>query len=114
VVAPGAGHGADHDAEHTAEPGAVRVTAWLSGRVQGVGMRWWVRARALELGLAGHAANVADGRVEVVAEGPAPACGQLLALLGEQPSRHGRPGQVRSVTHRESPPRGLPAGFVER
>jgi acylphosphatase len=39
----------------------VRVTAWLTGRVQGVGMRWWVRSRALELGLAGHAANLTDG-----------------------------------------------------
>jgi acylphosphatase len=47
----------------------VRLTAWLHGRVQGVGMRWWVRARALELGLSGWARNTDDGRVEVVAEG---------------------------------------------
>ena len=53
-------------------PEAVRVTAWVHGRVQGVGFRWWVRARALELGLVGCAANLDDGRVEVVAEGPRP------------------------------------------
>jgi acylphosphatase len=92
----------------------VRVTAWLTGRVQGVGMRWWVRSRALELGLAGHAANLADGRVEVVVEGDPDACHRLLDLLGEEPSTTRRPGHVRSVTHRESPARGLPAGFEER
>jgi acylphosphatase len=92
----------------------TRVTAWLSGRVQGVGMRWWVRARALELGLSGHAANLADGRVEVVAEGAATSCARLLELFGEEPSTRGRPGHVRSVAHRESEPRGVPTGFVER
>jgi acylphosphatase len=92
----------------------LRITAWLSGRVQGVGMRWWVRARALELGLAGHASNLPDGRVEVVAEGSAGGCAALLALLREEPSSRGRPGHVTGVAHRESPPRGLPAGFVER
>lgn len=96
------------------EPAGLRVTAWLSGRVQGVGMRWWVRSRALELGLAGHAANRADGRVEVVAEGPPAACAALLELLREEPSTHGRPGRVSGVTHRESTPRGQSTGFVER
>jgi acylphosphatase len=95
-------------------PEAVRLTAWLSGRVQGVGMRWWVRAQALELGLAGHAANLGDGRVEIVAEGPATACADLLGLLEEEPSTRRRPGQVRTVVHRESEPRHLAPGFAER
>jgi len=30
-----------------------RVTIFVRGRVQGVGFRWWTRARALELGLIG-------------------------------------------------------------
>lgn len=92
----------------------VRLTAWLTGSVQGVGMRWWVRSRALELALSGHASNLDDGRVEVVAEGPADAVEALLQLVSEQPSRSGRPGHVRSVTHRRDQPRGVPAGFVER
>jgi acylphosphatase len=96
------------------EADGLRVTAWLSGRVQGVGMRWWVRSRALELGLTGHAANLTDGRVEIVAEGPAQACTVLLDLLQEEPSAHGRPGHVSSVTHRTSTPRGEASGFVER
>jgi acylphosphatase len=91
----------------------VRVTAWLTGRVQGVGMRWWVRGRALELGLSGHAANLADGRVEVVVEGPAPACARLLELLGPTAGLS-RPGHVGGLTHRESEPRGVPTGFAER
>jgi len=43
---------------------------WLvSGRVQGVGFRWFVLRRAAELGIVGRAANLADGRVEVVGIG---------------------------------------------
>ncbi|MDO5504656.1 MAG: acylphosphatase, partial [Actinomycetia bacterium] len=35
----------------------VRATVFVRGHVQGVGFRWWTRARALELGLVGHARN---------------------------------------------------------
>ena len=59
----------------------VRLTAWVHGYVQGVGFRWWTRARALELGLSGYAKNQVDGRVLVVAQGPRAACEQLLDLL---------------------------------
>ena len=54
----------------TGSDAAVRMTAHVHGQVQGVGFRWWTRARALELGLVGSATNLADGRVQVVAEGP--------------------------------------------
>lgn len=59
----------------------TRLTAWVHGYVQGVGFRWWTRSRALELGLTGYASNQPDGRVLVVAQGPRPACEQLLELL---------------------------------
>ena len=59
----------------------VRLNAWVRGRVQGVGFRWWTRARALELGLVGSASNLDDGRVEVVAEGTREACEALLEAL---------------------------------
>ena len=85
----------------------ARMTAFVKGRVQGVGFRWWTRARALELGLAGSATNLADGRVEVVAEGPEQACRALLALLP------GGPGHVEFVTDRWASPRGA-SGFHER
>jgi acylphosphatase len=88
----------------------VRLTAWVRGRVQGVGFRWWTRAQALEIGLVGSAANLDDGRVEVIAEGSRAACQQLLdALRGS-----GAPGQVSGVTERWSDARGGLGGFVER
>ena len=86
-----------------------RLTAWVRGHVQGVGMRWWIRSRALELGLAGWARNLDDGRVEVVAEGPRDALEQLLALL----CGDGSPGRVVGVTERWSKAGGM-SGFAER
>lgn len=88
----------------------VRMTAWVHGTVQGVGFRWWTRAKALELGLVGSAANLADGRVEVVAEGPRDACDILLDLLRSPAA----PGRVTSVVERWSEPRGGITGFRER
>lgn len=41
----------------------------VSGRVQGVGFRWFVREVAIELDLAGWVRNRADGSVEVAADG---------------------------------------------
>jgi len=88
----------------------VRLTAWVRGRVQGVGFRGWVRARALEEGLVGAATNLADGRVEVVAEGGRSACGRLLGhLRGDR-----TPGRVDSVVERWASPGGTFNGFVER
>lgn len=90
---------------------STRLTAHVRGHVQGVGFRWWTRARALELGLVGSASNLGDGRVEVVAEGPRAACEALLALL-----RGGTtPGHVDHVGEQWGAPRLDPdAGFVER
>jgi acylphosphatase len=89
---------------------AVRMTAWVRGHVQGVGFRWWARSRALELGLAGAATNLADGRVEVVAEGPRNACERLLGHLRSGAT----PGRVDSVVERWSSFGGTFTGFVER
>jgi acylphosphatase len=87
-----------------------RLTVWVEGRVQGVGFRWWVRSRALELGLVGQAENLEDGRVKVIAEGPTGRCEELLALLQGGQS----PGRVRRVTARWAAPAGNLAGFIER
>ena len=97
---PVAGSGAD-----------VRLTAWVRGRVQGVGFRWWTRATALEIGgLAGYVSNLGDGRVQVVAEGSPDRCGRLLEWL-----RHGAtPGRVDGVTEIWSGPRGGYEGFRAR
>ncbi|WP_369053997.1 acylphosphatase [Kineococcus terrestris] len=92
---------------------AERVTVFVSGTVQGVGFRWWVRSQALELGLAGSAANKGDGRVEVVAEGPPSALAELLSRLREEPSAHRRPGRVTAVVEHRTAARGV-RGFETR
>ena len=88
----------------------VRLTAWVHGRVQGVGFRWWTRCRALELGLTGYAANQADGRVLVVAQGPRAAGEKLLQLLEGGDA----PGRVEKVVADWSQPQERFDGFVER
>jgi acylphosphatase len=60
----------------------TRAVALVSGTVQGVGYRWFVRGLALGAGLAGSATNMADGRVEVVLEGPEDDVAAVLAALG--------------------------------
>ena len=90
-----------------------RMTAFVRGNVQGVGFRWWTRSRALELGLAGHATNKADGRVQVVAEGSKEDCEKLLQLLKEEPSTTNRPGHVELVVEQLAEPKGE-SGFIER
>jgi acylphosphatase len=88
----------------------VRLTAWVHGRVQGVGFRWWVRCRALELGLRGSASNLDDGRVEVVAEGSRESCERLLAALRGP----GSPGRTSRVLDRWGDPSDSTDGFVEK
>jgi acylphosphatase len=46
-----------------------RAHLMISGRVQGVGFRWFVYDTAASLRLAGWAKNLYDGRVEAVFEG---------------------------------------------
>jgi acylphosphatase len=69
----------------TATPTA-RATVLVLGSVQGVGYRAFVRRHALDLGLAGHAENLADGRVEVVLEGDRIEIEHALIALGRGPA----------------------------
>ena len=48
----------------------MRLHVIVRGRVQGVGFRWFVREAARRRNLAGWVKNLADGGVEVAAEGP--------------------------------------------
>ena len=79
----------------------------MSGRVQGVGFRYWVRGVAGDLSLRGRATNLPDGRVEVVAEGSRPACEALLAAMTSDRA----PGWVGNVVTTWSTAAGEPAGF---
>jgi len=59
--------------------------AYVRGRVQGVGFRYFVVEEALSLGLRGYARNEYDGSVEVLAQGSRSALERLVARLREGP-----------------------------
>ncbi|MGH2445061.1 MAG: acylphosphatase [Thermoleophilaceae bacterium] len=83
---------------------AVRVT----GRVQGVGFRWWIRRQALSLELSGWVMNADDERsVELVAEGQPPALDELDRLIRAGPSG----ARVESVESHRGPASGEFDGF---
>lgn len=89
----------------------VRLTAWVRGQVQGVGFRWFTRAKALEIGgLSGFALNLDDGRVQVVAEGTRADAQGLLDWLREGDT----PGRVDGVTEIWDTPRGIYETFAIR
>lgn len=66
--------------------GQQRWRLLIKGRVQGVYYRASAQARAGDLGITGYARNLADGRVEVLAEGEEQALIQLLAWCWDGPS----------------------------
>ena len=57
----------------------------VTGRVQGVGFRWWTRKAARALGLVGRVRNEPDGSVRVRAAGPSEALNELEGQLGQGP-----------------------------
>ena len=65
--------------------GAARFR--VTGKVQGVFFRASTRTEALRLGLRGHARNLDDGSVEVLAVGDAAAIDDLAAWLRAGPPR---------------------------
>ncbi len=60
-----------------------KLEARVHGFVQGVGFRYFVKEKALKLGLCGYAKNLADGSVEVTAEGEEGLLLKLLSLLNK-------------------------------
>jgi acylphosphatase len=59
--------------------------AWVSGRVQGVGFRYFTAHQAQKWGLTGYAKNLNDGRVEVLASGDEHSVELLLDWLKTGP-----------------------------
>lgn len=66
--------------------GAARLHVRISGRVQGVGFRWFVREEARRLGLSGWVTNLDSGEVEVAASGEATSLARLRTALGVGPT----------------------------
>lgn len=58
----------------------------VSGRVQGVGYRYYALREAEALGVSGYARNLPDGRVEVVAEASEESLAQFEERLRQGPS----------------------------
>ena len=57
----------------------------VTGRVQGVGFRWWTRSLAVRLGVSGTVRNLPDGSVAVYARGTDDQLRRLQAQLAEGP-----------------------------
>jgi acylphosphatase len=87
---------------------AERLTARVTGRVQGVGFRYWARRQADALGLTGWVMNADDERtVEVVAEGAPEPLSEM-----ERRIRQGPPGAIiEEVEMRRGPATGEFDGF---
>lgn len=58
---------------------------WISGRVQGVGFRWFTEREATRLRVHGYVRNLDDGRVEVLAQGDAKTLNELESRLRNGP-----------------------------
>jgi acylphosphatase len=71
----------------------------VSGRVQGVGFRYFVQKQAERLSLLGYARNLDDGRVEVYAIGPEAKLSELAGHLWKGPPW----SDVRGVEEQDAP-----------
>jgi len=79
----------------------------ISGRVQGVGFRYFTETAAVRHGLHGWVRNLPDGRVEIAAEGDADALERF-----EQQVRHGPSGaRIDHVDVDSAAPGGRNTGF---
>jgi acylphosphatase len=79
----------------------------VSGRVQGVGFRYYTQAAAIREGVHGWVRNLPDGGVEAEAEGDADAVERFERALRQGP----RGSQVEAVEADAVPPSGREPGF---
>lgn len=62
-----------------------KITAVISGRVQGVGFRYYILNKAEMLGISGWVANTSGGDVKTVAEGEEDRINDFLLYLRKGP-----------------------------
>ena len=82
----------------------------ISGRVQGVGFRFFVESAAMREGIHGWVQNRPDGRVEIAAEGDAEAVERFERNLRQGP----RGARVDDVEVDDQVPGGQTTGFSIR
>lgn len=82
----------------------------ISGRVQGVGFRWFAHEAAVREGVTGWVRNLPDGRVEAVVEGEADAVTRMERALRSGP----RGARVERVYVGEEEPGGYRSFTIER
>lgn len=63
-----------------------RIQATVSGKVQGVGYRYFATHVAHQLGLDGSVRNLSNGDIEAVAEGEEALLGEFIGQLRQGPS----------------------------
>lgn len=94
-------------------PTMIARRCYVSGRVQGVFYRGCTRQKATELGCAGYARNLPDGRVEVLAVGEPQAVQALIEWLWRgSPASEVKAVEVQEVSLDELG--DLPVGFAQR
>ena len=84
----------------------MRKAYRITGKVQGVGYRWFTRETATGLGLRGTVRNLDDGSVEVTADGDPAALARLEARLRDGP----RGARVEAIQAMD-PPETIPEDF---
>jgi acylphosphatase len=88
----------------------LRLHAVVRGDVQGVGYRYFARREAQALGLVGFVRNLADGSVEIVAEGERSHLEALVVALQRGPTA----AQVEQVDCKWGAPEGRESAFLIR
>lgn len=81
----------------------------FAGQVQGVGFRMTARHLAQDLDVQGYVQNLPDGRVELVAEGPADQIDELVARIRQRLA-----GYIYDVRSHDAAPTGEFSAFVIR
>jgi acylphosphatase len=63
----------------------MQAKIYISGFVQGIGFRGFVKSNARKLGLKGWVCNANDGKVEVLVQGPKETIAKLIKLCEKGP-----------------------------
>jgi acylphosphatase len=82
----------------------------ISGRVQGVGFRYFIEAKAAAEGVHGWVRNLSDGRVEALVEGDRESLDRIEGALRRGPSG----AEIDDVIVEDMAPSGRATGFSIR